>query len=227
LRIPRRSDNLRILPTQINRGTTPISESLSMRERLMILGVVWLKLSLPLIPTTVRAQDTPVAEDQHPDKKHESKKTQLRMTPGIVCSAIDGYENYKVLPKAAQTSDEKLLVYFRPMGFQTEMVDGAYEAHLVPGFEIRKRGQKEVLLQKPRMYEYKPRQEQPPRYIYMKNAISLKGLPPGDYDLTVILRDEIAKGPPAKQVVKFRVIPADDPEKQEKGSQSDDKPADR
>ena len=33
----------------------------------------------------------------------------------------------------------------------------------------------------------------------------------------MILHDEIAKGPPAKQVVKFRVIPADDPEKAGKG----------
>ena len=41
----------------------------------------------------------------------------------------------------------------------------------------------------------------------MKNAISLKGLPPGDYDLTLILHDEIAKGPAAKQVVRFRDHP--------------------
>jgi hypothetical protein len=196
-----------------------------MRERLMILGVVWLELSLPLIPNAVFAQTSRGADDQHPDKKPESRKTQLRMTPGIVCSAIDGYEKYKILPKAAQTSDEKLLVYFRPLGFQTEMVDGAYQAHLFAGFQIRKRGQKEVLLEKPKMYEYKPRNEQPPRLLYMKSAISLKGLPAGDYDLTLSLSDEIAKGPPVKQVVKFRVIPADDPSKQEKASLSDDKPA--
>jgi hypothetical protein len=196
-----------------------------MREHLMILGVVWLELSLPLVPGTVLAQTSPVADDQHPAKKPEAKKTSLRMTPGIVCSAIDGYEKYKILPKAAQTSDEKLLVYFRPLGFQTEMVDGGYQAHLFAGFQIRKRGQKEVLLEKLKMFEYKPKSEQPPRLLYMKNAISLKGLPPGDYDLTLTLRDEIAKGSSAKQVVKFRIIPADDPTKQEKASESDDKPA--
>jgi hypothetical protein len=196
-----------------------------MRERLMILGVVWLELSLPLVPGISEAQTTPVADDQHPEKKPDSRKTELRMTPGIVCSAIDGYENFKTLPKAAQTSDEKLLVYFRPLGFQTEMVEGAYQAHLFAGFQIRKRGQKEVLLQKLKMYEYKPKSEQPPRRLYMKNAISLKGLSPGDYDLTLILNDEIAKGPAVKQVVKFRVIPADDPGKQEKASPSEDQPA--
>ena len=186
-----------------------------MRERLMILGVVWIGSTLPLHPTLAKAQKGSVDDDQHPAKRPASKKTQLRMTPGIVCSAIKGYEDYKVLPKAAQTSDEKLLVYFRPLGYQTEKVDGGYEAHLVPGFQIRKRGQKAVLLQKLKMYEYKPRSEQPPRYVYMKNAISLKGLAPGDYDLTLLLHDEIAKGPAAQQVVRFRVLPADDPTKLE------------
>ena len=101
----------------------------------------------------------------------------------------------------------------------------AYQAHLVPDFQIRKRGEKAVLQQKLKMYEYKPRSEQPPRYLYMKNAISLKGLAPGEYELTLILHDEIAKGPPAKQVVRFRVIPADLPQEQEKASRPGDQPA--
>jgi hypothetical protein len=198
-----------------------------MRERVMILGVVWLVLSVLLIPTPTQAQENPGAADEHSAKRPENKKNQLRMTPGIVCSAIRGYEDYKVLPKAAQTSDEKLLVSFRPLGYQTEKVDDGYEAHLVPGFQIRKRGQKEVLLQKLKMYEYKPKSEQPPRYLYMKNAISLKGLAPGDYDLTILLRDEIAKGPSVQQVVRFRIVPSDDPQKTEKAIQTNDQPATR
>jgi hypothetical protein len=198
-----------------------------MREHLMILGLVWLGLSLPLVPTTVQGQTAPAAVDQDSGNKPDDRKTALRMTPGIVCRSITGYEDYNILPKAAQTSDEKLLVYFRPLGYQTELVDGAYQAHLATDFQIRKRGQKEVLLQKLKMYEYKPRNEQrPPRLLYMKNSISLKGLSPGEYDLTLILHDEVAKGAPAKQVIRFRVIPADDPGKQEKESLSDDKPTD-
>jgi hypothetical protein len=110
------------------------------------------------------------------------------------------------------------------LGFQTELVDGAYQAHLVPDFQIRKRGEKGVLLQKLKMYEYKPRGDQPPRNLYMKNVISLKGLTPGDYDLTMILHDEVAKGPPATQVIRFRVIAPDDPETVEKAIQSREKP---
>jgi hypothetical protein len=195
-----------------------------MRENLVILGSVWLGLSLTFV-STAHGQTKPAANNQGREQERDERKTVLRMTPGIVCTAIDGYEDYKILPKAAQTSDEKLLVYFRPLGYQTEWVEGAFQAHLVPDFQIRKRGEKAVLQQKLKMYEYKPRSEQPPRYLYMKNAISLKGLGPGEYELTLILHDEIAKGPPAKQVVRFRIIAADLPQKQEKASQSDDQPA--
>jgi hypothetical protein len=195
-----------------------------MREHLMILGFVWLGLSLPLAPTTVQGQTAQAEGDQDSGKKPDDRKTALRMTAGIVCRSIDGYEDYSILPKAAQTSDEKLLVYFRPLGYQTERDADGYHVHLVPDFQIRKRGQKDVLLQKLKMYEYKLKNAYPPRLLYMKNSISLKGLPPGEYDLTMILHDEIAKGPPAKQVIRFRVIPADVPQEQEKASEAKDGP---
>jgi hypothetical protein len=146
-------------------------------------------------------------------KKTQEEDTGLSMEPGIVCKSIDGYENYEPLPDAAQTSEEKLLVYVRPLGFKTEKVDGAYEGHLAADFEIRKRGAKAILLQKKKMLEYKPRAERPPQFIYLKNIVSLKGLAPGDYDLTIILRDEIAKGAATSQVIKFKVIPPQDPGK--------------
>ena len=54
-------------------------------------------------------------------KKKPDRDTGLAMEPGIVCKSIDGYEIYAPLPGAAQTSDEKLLVYFLDRwGFQTE-----------------------------------------------------------------------------------------------------------
>jgi hypothetical protein len=158
--------------------------------------------------------------------KSADVKTSLRMTPGIICRSIDGYENYEPLPDAAQTSEEKLLVYFQPLGYQTELVDGLYQAHLVPDFQIRKRGAKAVLRQKLKIFEFKPRSAQPPSSLYIKGIVSLKELPSGDYDLVVILHDEIAKGPPATQVVKFRIIPPMDPRKKDKPSPSpDNKPA--
>jgi len=140
-------------------------------------------------------------------------KSSLRMSRGVVCSTIDGYEDYEPLPDAALTSDEKLLVYFRPLGYKSVLVDGLYEAHFTQDMQIRKRGGKGVLRQKLKLLDYKPRTPSPPQYVFLRNTISLKGLAPGEYDLTIILRDEVAKCSPATQLVKFRVIPAQDPRK--------------
>jgi len=195
-----------------------------MRDHVLTLAAVWLGLSFSLIPSASGGLAVGLAAQDSAEKPAE-RSTSLRMSPGVVCRSIDGYEDYQPLPGAAQTSEEKLLVYLRPLGYKTEMVDGEYQAHLVPDFEIRKRGEKKILRQKQKMYEYKPRSPQPPRLIYLKNVISLKGLPPGDYDLTVILHDEIADGSSATQVIKFQIIPPDDPSKKEEASQPDDRPA--
>ncbi|MGO9462611.1 MAG: hypothetical protein ACLQIB_41840 [Isosphaeraceae bacterium] len=143
----------------------------------------------------------------------DDAESSLRMSRAVVCRSIDGYEAYEPLPDAAQTSDEKLLVYYRPEGYKSVVVDGLYQAHFTQDAQIRKRGEKAVMRQKLKLLEYKARNASPPQYIYLRNTISLKGLPPGDYDLTIILRDEVAKCPAATQVVKFRVIPAQDPRK--------------
>ena len=146
-------------------------------------------------------------------KKAAPKATGLEMAPPIVCKSIDGYEDYEPLPGAAQTSDEKLLVYIRPTGYQTEKVEKGYQSHLTADGEVRKRGEKAILRQKKKLLEYKPIYETISRVIFLKQTVSLKGLAPGDYELTIILHDELAKGATATQVVKFKIIPALDPRK--------------
>jgi hypothetical protein len=146
-------------------------------------------------------------------KKKPGKDTGLAMEPGVVCKSIDGYDNFVPLPGAAQTSDEKLLVYIRALGYQTAKVEGGLEGHLTADGEIRRRGEKALLRQKKKMLEYKPRAELHPEFVYLRSSVSLKGLSPGDYELTIILHDEIAKGAPASQVIKFKVIPPIDPSK--------------
>jgi hypothetical protein len=134
------------------------------------------------------------------------------MSRAVVCKSIDGYENYKPLLGAAQTSDEKLLIYYRPVRYKIELVDGYYRAHLVQDNEIRKRGRKEIVRQKKKVVEYEPKVKDYPGPIFIRNTISLKGLEPGDYDLTIILRDELDRSaPPSRQIVKFKVIPPLDP----------------
>jgi hypothetical protein len=146
-------------------------------------------------------------------KNAPAKATGLEMAPPIVCRSIDGFEDYKPLPGAAQTSDEKLLVYIRPTGYHTEKVEKGYQSHLTADGEVRRRGEKKVLRQKKKLLEYKPVYETPERVIYLKQSVSLKGLEPGDYELTIILHDELAKGATATRVVKFKIIPPLDPRK--------------
>ena len=116
------------------------------------------------------------------------------MDPGVVCKSIDGYEKYQRLQGAAQTSDEKLLVYVRPLGFKSEKVDGAYQAHLAADCEVRKREPRPSSSRKRKSTNTNPAPNSPRKIVYLKNAFSIKGLAPGNYDLTMILHDEIAKG---------------------------------
>ena len=148
-------------------------------------------------------------------KKAAAKATAtgLVMDPPIVCKSIDGYEDYEPLPGAAQTSDEKLLVYIKPSGYQTEKVEKGYQSHLTADGEVRRRGEKAILRQKKKLLEYKPVYASPERVIFLKQTVSLKGLTPGDYDLTIILHDELGKGATTTQIVKFKIIPSLHPSK--------------
>jgi hypothetical protein len=130
------------------------------------------------------------------------------MTPAVACKTIDGYESYDPVPDSALTSDEKLLVYYRPLGYRVERAGPLYKSHLTQDGRIRRRGSPAVLLSKPKLLDYKPESEYPPGPIYLRNTVSLKGLKPGEYDFDIILRDELAKAPPATQTLKFRVVPA-------------------
>jgi hypothetical protein len=167
--------------------------------------------------------------DQSSDASDESnpspKPGGLRMSRAVVCTDIDGFESYKPLVGAAQTSDEKLLIYYRPLRYRIDFLDGYYRAHLVQDNEIRKRGRKEVVRQKKKVVEYDPKSKDPLGPIYIRNTISLKGLEPGEYDLTIILRDERDKTSlPTRQVVRFKVTPAHDPRTKKLPEKAEDPP---
>jgi hypothetical protein len=130
------------------------------------------------------------------------------MSKAVVCTSIDGYESYKKLPGAALTSDEKLLVYYEPIDYKTAFVDDSYQAHFTQDGQVRKHGEKAILREKLKLLDCTAKGELPPQNLFLRNTVSLKGLTPGEYDFTIILHDEIAKGPPVTQVVRFRIVPA-------------------
>lgn len=148
------------------------------------------------------------SEPAHDEVPGTPRTGGLRMSRAVICTDIDGYEKYKPLAGAAQTSEEKLLVYYRPLRYTIDYVDGYYRAHLIQDNVLRRRGRKEVLRQKKKVVDYEPKSKEGLGPIYIKSTVSLKGLTPGEYNLTIILYDALdPSAPPSRQVVPFRVIP--------------------
>ncbi len=147
-----------------------------------------------------------LAADDPPEKK-------LTMSDAIACSKITGYGDYVKLDEAVLTRDDKLLLYYEPSGYSYQTVGKEYRVHFVQDAKLRRRGQKAVIQSKDKLLDYKGNSKEPPLSIYLSNTISLKALSPGEYDLELILHDEVGKTPAASQVVKFRVKAVEEAEK--------------
>jgi hypothetical protein len=130
------------------------------------------------------------------------------MTSAVVCLSIDGKGNYEPLPDASLTSDEKLLLFYRPLNFHVDDDGKSYHIHLVQDGQIRARGKKRVLQTKPRMIDEDWKSREPPASPYIRSLVALKGLPPGEYEFDITLHDLLAPGEPvARQTVSFRIVP--------------------
>ncbi len=173
----------------------------------ILLFLMW---SLAMVVPGLGAQETTAGE---PDDRSEpaARPSSLHMSPAVACRAIDGYERYERLRGAALTADEKLLVYYRPLEYKVVRKEDVFTAHLTQDGQVRRKGEKTVLLRKKSLLEYEPKSPDPLGPIYLRNSFSLKGLAPGEYEYDIILRDENEPGPPAIQSLKFRVIAAAPP----------------
>lgn len=131
----------------------------------------------------------------------------LRVEEPVVCSKIEGFENYEEQPNAELTADEKLLVYFRPRDYKIVSRGDGFAAKFTEDGQIRAAGSKKVLRRKDGILEYEAVARKPPRSVYLSNTFALKGLPPGEYEYDVILRDENdEKKPDVTASVKFRIV---------------------
>jgi hypothetical protein len=164
---------------------------------------VWLCGLTLLLPASGAQQGPPRDEDQ---QTASAKSSRLKISDAVPCRSIDGYEQFEILPGKSLTAEEKLLVYYRPLGYKTVQTGNTFSAHLTQDGQIRRPGEKTVLLRKKRLLDYEPKSSSPLGPIYLRNSFSLKGLSPGEYEYDIILRDENEPGPPAIQSVKFRVI---------------------
>lgn len=131
------------------------------------------------------------------------------MTAPVACGEIRGYLDYDELTDAALTSEDKLLVYFMPRHYKTAPKGDKYQAHFVQDCKLRRRGQKSVLWEKSKILDYTAVSDMPPREVYLKNTISVKGLKPGDYEYDIVLRDKIGESEPAVRTLRFTVVPVE------------------
>jgi hypothetical protein len=140
-------------------------------------------------------------------ESHKTKPPELRMSPAIACRSIEGFEKYDPLKVVELTGDEKLLIYYRPEGFRTSRREDEYVVHFTQGGRIRRKGEKFVLRAKAKLLDVESAFPGYPECLYLRNTVSLKGLPPGDYEFDIILHDENSPGSIAFQTIGFRVIP--------------------
>jgi hypothetical protein len=155
--------------------------------------------------TSSRAQRAP--ERGEPSRPADNSSS-LSMTPAVACLSIDAQGNYEPLPGAALSNEEKLVIYYRPLNYQLEHDGTNFHIHLVQDGLIRARGKAKVLQAKQKMIDEDWKGRQPRSFVYMRSMVSLKGMPPGEYEFEITLRDLLAPGEPtARQTLNFRVVP--------------------
>ena len=126
----------------------------------------------------------------------------------VLCKDVRGYEDYEELSVPELTSEDKLLVYFRPRHFKAAVVGNKFEAHFTQDGKIRRRGEKPVLWQKVNLLDYSQKGDSRDLPVSIRNTVSLKTLKPGEYEYEIILRDEVGKSAPASKKVYFKVVSA-------------------
>src|SRR5258707_11099890 len=102
---------------------------------------------LTFLANSGHAQRKPKPAPAHPGPSQspetaDAPEPALTMSQAVACSTIDGYEDFRPLPGAALSSEEKLLAYYRPLHYRTEHSGSSYHIHLIQDGQIRRRGEK-------------------------------------------------------------------------------------
>jgi hypothetical protein len=158
---------------------------------------------LVLFALPARAQDT----------EEIPSEDELGITTPVVCSSVRGYGKFREVPNASVYRDNKLLIYYEPFGYTIERGSNGYRALLTQDVRIRRRDQKTVLLKKDEILRYEAKSKVPPLHLYLSNYISTKGLSPGEYDLEIIMHDQLGKAASVSKVIPFKIkqLHPDDP----------------
>jgi hypothetical protein len=136
----------------------------------------------------------------------------LAISEPIVCSEIRGFGDFDRLEPPVLSADQKLQTYLQPTGhtINHDSKTDLHSAHLVVDVVLRRKGQKTPIARKDKILDYKPRASSPPTNLYLGTTLSLKGLRPGDYELDLLVKDQLAPAnpkPSASRTVAFKIKP--------------------
>ena len=171
-----------------------------------------IRIAFPVLAALLSTDAIPGRAAEAQGDAPKSGRPLLEMSKAVACKRIEGYEQFVPLPDASLTSEEKLQVYYRPLNFKVEPVEKPkpghrYKARFSQDSRIRRKGEKTVLMKKDKILEYDPTFETPSERIYLTNSVGLKGLPPGEYELDIVLKDGLDEGSTATQSLPFTIIP--------------------
>jgi hypothetical protein len=169
--------------------------------------VIVLPLTLISLCSGLEGQDKSPRRRGRDVARAANGETEFHMSRAVACRSIEGYENYEALPGAALTSEEKLQVYYQPLGYKVVARGKDYVAHFTQDGQIRRKGETQVLRRKKNILDFEAKSEKAPDHIFIKNSVPLKGFPPGEYQYDIIIRDENSPGSVAKQSLDFKIIP--------------------
>ncbi len=131
----------------------------------------------------------------------------LGMSKAVAVLRVDGLEDYKELPSARLTSEDKLKVYFRPLRFKVEPAKDQFRARFTEDGRIRRKGEKAPIAREDKLLEHEAVFKSADYQIYLVNNIGLKDFPPGDYEFDIVLHDMVDGEATATQTLAFTIIP--------------------
>jgi hypothetical protein len=132
----------------------------------------------------------------------------LSLTTAIACETIEGYGRYSPLAAPAVCRDQKLLIYYEPVGYAIGREGQKYHIHLSQDTRIRRRGETTVLFHGKDIVDYDVTTPGPPHPVYIQYWTGVDRLKPGGYELDIILRDRIGAERVASQTLFFQVLPS-------------------
>jgi serine/threonine protein kinase len=132
----------------------------------------------------------------------------LSLTTPIVCEKIEGYGRYLPLAAPAVYRDQKLLIYYEPVGYNIGREGDKYHIHLSQDTRIRRHGKTAVLCHGKDIVNYDVTTPGPPHPVYIQYWTAVDWLKPGSYELDIILHDRIGTERVASQTLFFQVLPS-------------------